>query len=95
MEVHHCEPLPKQKYGWSKEEINQALEEGIWIQNLKDNPNMMLGLSPLCCEGIIHDLDIVPIMYYDLPNNDSDQIDLPLSLLTEVLHKVHSSPPER
>ena len=39
----------------------------------------MLSLSPLCREGIIHDLDIVPFMYYDIPTNDSEQLDLPLS----------------
>lgn len=39
----------------------------------------MLGLSPLYREGIIHDLDIVLFMYYDIPNNDSDQLDMPLS----------------
>ena len=40
----------------------------------------MLGLSHRYREGIIHDMDIVPFMYYDIPNNNSDQIDLPLSL---------------
>lgn len=39
----------------------------------------MLGPSPLYREGIVHDLDIVPFMYYDTPHNDSDQINLPLS----------------
>lgn len=39
----------------------------------------MLGLSALFHEGIIHDLDILPFIYYDLPNNELDQIDLSLS----------------
>ena len=39
----------------------------------------MLGLSPLFHERIIHDLDIVPFMYYDLPTQDADQLDLPIS----------------
>ena len=39
----------------------------------------MLGLSPLFWEGIIHDLDKVPFMYYEIPSNDSEQLDLPLS----------------
>lgn len=39
----------------------------------------MLGTSPLFREGIIHDLGIVSFMYYDLPIQDADQIDLPIS----------------
>ena len=39
----------------------------------------MRRLSLLCIEGIIHDLDILPFMYYDLPTQDSDQLDLPIS----------------
>ena len=46
-QAHYSEPPPKSKSGWSQEEINQALEENIRIQALKDNPNTMLGLSPL------------------------------------------------
>lgn len=73
------QPPPNPKSGWSQEAFNQALEESIHIQALKDNPNMMLGICSLFREGIIHDLDILPFMYYDIPNNDSDQLDLPLS----------------
>lgn len=62
----------KERTGWSKEEINQALEESIRIQAFKENSNMMLGLSPLCHDGIIHDLDIVLFMYSGLPNQDLD-----------------------
>ena len=76
--AHYSRPLPKLKSGWSQEEINQALEESIQIQALKDNPNPMLGISPHCCKGITHDLDIVPFMYYDMPKNDLEQLDLPL-----------------
>ena len=78
-QAHYSGPLRKPKSGWSQDELNQALEESFQIQALKDNPNPMLGLSPLRCEGIIHDLDIVPFMYYDIPTIDSDQLNLPLS----------------
>lgn len=67
-EFYRCEPPSKQQEGWSLAQIDQALEERIRIQALKDNPSPMLGLSILCCKGIIHDLEIVPFMYYDLPN---------------------------
>lgn len=53
--------------GWSKEKIDQVLEESIRIQSLKYNLNPLLGISPLFQEGIIHDLDIVPFMYFKLP----------------------------
>lgn len=39
----------------------------------------MLGLSTLCHEGIIHGLDIVAFMYYDLPMQDTDQLNLLIS----------------
>lgn len=39
----------------------------------------MLGISPLFRDGIIHNLDIVPVMYYDIPPNDAEQLDLPFS----------------
>lgn len=51
--------------GWSQEQINQALEERIWIQATTDNLNSMLGISPLF-RGVIHDVHIVPFMSYDL-----------------------------
>ena len=72
-------PFTKKSKGWSQAQITQALEERILIQALKDNPNMMLGLSPLCRDRIIHDLDIVPFMYYNLPTHDLDQLDLSIS----------------
>ena len=64
---------------WSKEQLRQALEESIHIQALKDNPNPMLGISPLFREGILHDIHIVPFMYFDLPTHDVDQLDLTIS----------------
>lgn len=78
-QAHESGPPPKLKSGWSQDELNQALEESIQIQALKYNPNPMLGISPLYRQRIIHDLDIVLFMYYDIPNNDLDQLDLPIS----------------
>ena len=46
--------------------ITITMEESIQIQALKDNPNLVLGISLLFQEGIIHDLHIVPFMYFDL-----------------------------
>ena len=39
----------------------------------------MLGISPLFRQGIICDIHSVPFMYYDLPTQDVDQLDLPIS----------------
>lgn len=64
--------------GYSLEYIKQALEEIIWIQMLKDNPNLMLGISPLFREGVIHNIHFVPFMNYDLPTQDVEQLDLPI-----------------
>lgn len=69
-QAYYFGPPPKPRSGWSQEETNQALQESARTQALKDNPNLMLGLSPLYREGIIHDLDIVPLMYYDIPTTD-------------------------
>lgn len=65
--------------GWSQDQINQVLEKRIRIQALKDNSNPLLGISPLFRERIIHDLEIVPFIYIDLPTQDIDQIDHPIS----------------
>lgn len=37
----------KKSEGWSQERINEALEESIRIQALKNNLNLILGVSPL------------------------------------------------
>ena len=70
---------PKQNFIWSQEEINKALEDSFRIQALKDNPNPMHDISPLFREGILKDVDLVPFMYYDIPSDDFEQLDLPLS----------------
>ena len=75
---HSGTPL-KQKHGWSQDEINQALEDSIWIQALKHNPDLMRGISPICHEGFLKAQEIVSCLYYNLPSHDSDQLDLPLS----------------
>lgn len=75
----YSRPPLKQKYGWSQEEINKALEDNIWIQALMDNPDPMRGISPLYHEGILRKHEIIPFMYYDVPTNDSEQLHLPLS----------------
>lgn len=77
---HNSKPPTKEKAGWSQAEIDQALEESIRIQPLKDKPNMMLMLSPLFHEGIIHELDMIPFMYYDL------QIKIQIKLIYPSLH---------
>lgn len=56
-------PTAKKYEGWSQAQIDQPLKHIIQIQALKDNPTPMLELSPLCHEGIIHDMDTVPFMY--------------------------------
>ena len=53
----------------------------------------MLGLSPLSHEAIIHDLDIVLLMYYDIPKDDLEQIDLPLSPYSMYYTKIAPLPP--
>lgn len=50
---------------WLKEQFQQALEESIQIQTLKENPNPMMGIYPLFREGILHDIHFVPFMYFD------------------------------
>lgn len=61
---------------------------------MKDNPNLMLGLSPLYKDGIIHEKDIVPFMYYDLPTQDSEQLDLPIPLYGKLYIKFAPLHPE-
>ena len=36
----------KTSEGWCKEQMQESLEESIWIQELNDNTNPTLGISP-------------------------------------------------
>lgn len=64
--------------GKSNEQIQQSLEESIRIQALKYNPNPMLGTSPLSQEGIIHDINFLPFIYFDIPTQDANQLRFPI-----------------
>lgn len=48
----------KKSNGWSQEQIDKHLEESIRIQSLKDNLNLMLGISVLFQEGVIYDISV-------------------------------------
>ena len=54
----------------------------------------MIWISPLCREGILKDVDIVPFMYYDIPNNDLEQLDLPFSPFSKFYTKFAPLYPE-
>lgn len=69
----------KKSEGCSKELFEQELQKIVRIQALKDNPNLMMGISRLFRKVILHDIIFMPFMYFDLPINDANQFELPIS----------------
>ena len=88
-------PHMTENSGWFQVEILRTLEESIRIQSFKDdNTHPMLGISPLYREGIQKDVDIVSFMYYNIPNTDSEQLNLPLSPFSKFYTKFAPLHPE-
>lgn len=59
--------------------INQAIEERLQIQTIKDNLNPFTGISPYYPQGMIYDYHFVPPSNLRSSFKRFEQIDLPIS----------------
>lgn len=64
---------------WSREQMNQAIQESLLFQAMKDVSNQLKVISSYFPKGQIYELHFVPYVSYALTSYDKDQPDLPLS----------------